>query len=87
MSLISELLRKNLSTESAVDDSKIGGGPDATTAQPAPEIGSAFEEEAHGTKHDTPGAETASPESDHVDPETVTTAAGEEVPAAVGEPQ
>lgn len=87
MSLISELLRKNLSTESAVDDSKIGGGPDATTAQPAPEIGSAFEEEAHGTKHDTPGAETASPESAQVDPETVTTAAGEEVPAAAAEPQ
>lgn len=75
MSLINELLRKNLSTESAVDDSKIGGGPDATTAQPAPEIGSAFEEEAHGTKHDTPGAET------------VTTAAGEEVPAAAAESQ
>ena len=93
MSLINELLRKNLSTESAVDDSKIGGGPDATTAQPAPEIGSAFEEEAHGTKHDTPGAETANSElaqADAVataDPETVTTAAGEEVPAAVAEPQ
>ena len=86
MSLINELLRKNLSTESVVDDSKIGGGPDATTAQPAPEIGSAFEEEAHGTKHDTPGA-AAQPGAEAANPETVTTAAGEEVPAASAESQ
>lgn len=105
MSLINELLRKNLSTESAVDDSKIGGGPEDSATQPAPEISSAFEEEAHGTKHDTPGA-TAQPGTDESDPEmvgqpavadsaaesqeptqSVTTAAGEEVPAADAESQ